>query len=65
MTQNITDAARTTLLAMGIEVPQGAEFNEGRNTWSFETTPEKFGAMLVALRSDRAREIGAQIVASR
>ena len=64
MNQNITDAAYMTLQIMGI-APQGAEYNSDRNLWYFNATEGEFSTMLVALRSDRAREIGAQIVASR
>ena len=64
MNQNITAAAYQTLTAMDFEI-KGAEFNADRNLYYFTAIDAEFSEMLVALRSDRAREIGAQIVAAR
>lgn len=63
MNQNITAAAFQTLTSMGFEI-KGAEFNADRNLYYFDATDAEFSGMLVALRSDRAREIGAQLVAA-
>ena len=62
MTENITNAAYTTLRHMDVALP-GATYNQDRNSWAIEVSDAEFSNILTALRSDQARRIGAEMQA--